>query len=375
MDTVILHIEYLLRHHDCVVLPGWGAFIARRVTASFRSEGHYVMTPPARSIAFNAELREDDGLLLSSVCRRENMTYSEATHYVRSQVCYLSEILREDGEVVFGHLGKFSVCDNMPLRFFPAPDAVNYMNLGLEIITPEPLEIHRPGVSAAEPVPAVSSPLASAGVLRQVGENIASERSVPACTPDVVEVECGSEKYKESFIERLRRNAVGIAATVAILLTAGLFFYNPISLDNEPAKASIAPSVSDTGARDSKRDSQPGVSAEEKCAAPGHDIEGDDVYVPGETMEGNSVHTPHDGELPAGVSRFDSSDPYCVVIASFPDGETATRYVSSLPDCRLGIMSDGDRYCVYQATALTCADAYAQKELLGNSRAWVCMMN
>ena len=89
METVILHIEYLLRHHECVVLPGWGAFIARRVPASFCMQGNVLMTPPSRGLAFNAELREDDGLLVSSMCRREKMSYPEAADYVRRQVEYI----------------------------------------------------------------------------------------------------------------------------------------------------------------------------------------------------------------------------------------------------------------------------------------------
>jgi len=74
--------------------------------------------------------------------------------------------------------------------------------------------------------------------------------SVPPVAPHTVPVaeisdakgpDAFDEELRENFWSRVRGNAVGIAATVAVLLTVGLFFYNPINLVNEPAKASIAP--------------------------------------------------------------------------------------------------------------------------------------
>ena len=104
MNTIILHIEYLLRRHECVVLPGWGAFIARRTPAYFYDKENSLMMPPSRRVAFNAELQEDDGLLASSLCRREKLTYGEAASYIRRQVEYINDLLLSDGEIPFGNL-------------------------------------------------------------------------------------------------------------------------------------------------------------------------------------------------------------------------------------------------------------------------------
>lgn len=374
METVILHIEYLLRHHDCVVLPGWGAFIARRVPASFRMQANVLMTPPSRGLAFNAELREDDGLLVSSICRREKMTYPEAADYVRRQVEYISEILHTDGEFTFGNLGRFTGGEGMAVCFSPAEGAVNYRNFGLDVISS---------------APALNS---KRNAIAHVAASVASiaeiERPHPAPAPlPRVQVECRaagecsveSHDEKEGILGRLRRNAVGIAATVAILLTAGLFFYNPINLENEPVKASIAPAASlpETEVEESFRESRPvpQPTMEGVDDAP-YNEGGIDTETHAGEQDGSNILPPYsDGEHIDALLRFDSEDPYCVVVASFPDAGAATRYVSAFPHVRLGMLSDGGVYRVYCATAQTCSEAYALKELLGHSRAWVCMMN
>lgn len=365
MDTVILHIEYLLRHHDCVVLPGWGAFIARREPASFRDEDGAAVVPPSRRLAFNAELREDDGLLLSSVSRREKMTYTEAAELVRRQVEYLSELLNADGEVSFGNLGVFIKHVGAPLRFYPAQDAVNYRNYGLAAISPAKA-LHQSSDSLApKAMPVLNVPAAAseAGKILPV-----SIPAVPAGKKAQGDVPVSSgEEVKIGLWKRLRRNAVGIAATVAVLLTAGLFFYNPISLENEPAKASIAPS----SATEAPAESAAHIQAAEPAMEPEPDA---DEYDAVDFAALSSEEEPAD-EHPGTSLRFDNGDTYCVVVASFPDREGAARHIAARPDVTLGIMQSGSVYLVYQATAQTCSGAYVQKELLGDSRAWVCMLN
>ena len=77
------------------------------------------MMPPSRRVAFNAELQEDDGLLASSLCRREKLTYGEAASYIRRQVEYINDLLLSDGEIPFGNLGVFVSRDGAPVRFYP----------------------------------------------------------------------------------------------------------------------------------------------------------------------------------------------------------------------------------------------------------------
>ena len=51
MERLSIHIEYLLLRHDCVVVPGFGAFINARSEARVDSESGqvYPMMPTPRT--------------------------------------------------------------------------------------------------------------------------------------------------------------------------------------------------------------------------------------------------------------------------------------------------------------------------------------
>lgn len=75
------HIEYLLAHHDCVVVPGMGAFIASRTAARY-DQSCFTFMPPRREVRFNAEVRHDDGLLVQSVVRRHGLQPQAASQAI-----------------------------------------------------------------------------------------------------------------------------------------------------------------------------------------------------------------------------------------------------------------------------------------------------
>jgi hypothetical protein len=62
MYSITRHIEYLVSRHDCVVVPGWGAFIAQYEPARIDAESGLIV-PPSRAISFNQSVMHNDGLL------------------------------------------------------------------------------------------------------------------------------------------------------------------------------------------------------------------------------------------------------------------------------------------------------------------------
>ena len=69
-------IKDLLYSNDCVVLPGLGGFIAKYKGASLNTSLHTVY-PPQKTIGFNPQIKENDGLLVSALCALNNCTYTE----------------------------------------------------------------------------------------------------------------------------------------------------------------------------------------------------------------------------------------------------------------------------------------------------------
>ena len=58
------HIFNLLQEHDCVIVPNFGAFVARNISAKISSDGSRIY-PPNKEITFNKSLIKSDGLLIN----------------------------------------------------------------------------------------------------------------------------------------------------------------------------------------------------------------------------------------------------------------------------------------------------------------------
>lgn len=106
MSEIALHIEYLLTKHDCVIVPGWGAFLVQYTNAfSFEDNGLYKR--PNRFVSFNSSVSHNDGMLVSSLVRKNGITYENACREVADFVATLRKQLDYDGSVAIGRLGFF----------------------------------------------------------------------------------------------------------------------------------------------------------------------------------------------------------------------------------------------------------------------------
>ena len=76
MLTIVRHIEYLLEHNDCVVVPGFGAFIGNIQSAKEDTTGQ--LLPPCRVLGFNNAITHNDGVLANSIMRRDGVSYEKA---------------------------------------------------------------------------------------------------------------------------------------------------------------------------------------------------------------------------------------------------------------------------------------------------------
>lgn len=129
MERIVSHIEYLLDHHECVIIPGFGAFISRYEPARIDvSKG--VITAPGRTIIFNSELKHDDSLLASSYTRATGTPYTVARATLSEDVTMLKCLLDSNGEVCIGAIGTLYANHEGSVTFTPANST--YVNLGLQ---------------------------------------------------------------------------------------------------------------------------------------------------------------------------------------------------------------------------------------------------
>ena len=81
--TLKSYIQDLLYRYDCVIVPGFGGFIANKVGAVIEGNTIY---PPSKRISFNAQLNHNDGLFVNHVASIENITFNEANEKVADTV-------------------------------------------------------------------------------------------------------------------------------------------------------------------------------------------------------------------------------------------------------------------------------------------------
>ena len=208
MFSIIEHIEYLLIHHDCVVVPDWGAFIANYSSAHYDAESG-LMSRPLRSIGFNASVIHNDGLLSHSLMRREGLSYDQAMHFISDSVTTFRQQLSRGSEVSMGRLGYFRGQDGLRVECVPfSLDNVNDRFFGLTDVDVKTVEVLEREM--AEQETAVDAPVVVAPGRRNL----------------------------------FSRKSAQIAASVAVLIGLSVVLTTPIIVDrNKHAMASMAPTV------------------------------------------------------------------------------------------------------------------------------------
>lgn len=118
MISMIEHIEYLMLSNDCVVVPGFGAFIAQ-YTSSNNCAQNSTFTSPKRSISFNASINHNDGLLANSIAKKALIPYAEALKQIEKSTTICRQALSDGSEVPFGRLGFFISNAEGLIEFIP----------------------------------------------------------------------------------------------------------------------------------------------------------------------------------------------------------------------------------------------------------------
>lgn len=130
-------LERLLYRFDCVILPGFGAFLAKDKPSQFH-ESTQVFYPPQRKLSFNAQLKSDDGLLIKSISKAHGLSFEQANKEVSSFVDDLRSTLEKEEKVTLDQLGTFEQTKDGPLRFYPEDRSLRKDTFGLK-----PLQVHK----------------------------------------------------------------------------------------------------------------------------------------------------------------------------------------------------------------------------------------
>ncbi|MFY0643046.1 MAG: hypothetical protein JXR19_01110 [Bacteroidia bacterium] len=100
------HINELLYHHNCVIVPDLGGFLIQEKVAQF-NENQGIISPRFKTLAFNSQLLENDGLLAHHIHKREGLSYDEAISSIKSFVAEVRSTLDSQRNIDLGALGTF----------------------------------------------------------------------------------------------------------------------------------------------------------------------------------------------------------------------------------------------------------------------------
>ena len=135
--TIFKDIVELLHNNDCVILPGFGAFVLKKKSASI-IQNKFI--PPGKNVSFNSMLKENDGLLVKYISETRKTSYKKALNLVEKEVEAFNKKLTRDLLVEIESIGIFELKDENSLNFNPDL-SINFdsSSFGLQSFLKDPL--------------------------------------------------------------------------------------------------------------------------------------------------------------------------------------------------------------------------------------------
>ena len=116
------HIFNLLQEHDCVIVPNFGAFVARNISAKISNDGSKIY-PPNKEITFNKSLIKSDGLLINEISSNENISYEVANDKLHNWVEKSHKKISKQGYIEIKNIGSISL-QNDKYIFTPSQNSI-----------------------------------------------------------------------------------------------------------------------------------------------------------------------------------------------------------------------------------------------------------
>jgi len=76
-NSIEYYISQLLYKNDCVIVMNFGGFICSSISANLNKKTG-ILTPPNKSILFNPQLKDNDGLLINHIAQSEGISQEDS---------------------------------------------------------------------------------------------------------------------------------------------------------------------------------------------------------------------------------------------------------------------------------------------------------
>lgn len=246
MKSVEELIGELLLRHNCVIVPSFGGFVAKQMSARIDFE-HGTMLPPSKSLLFNRQLVNNDGLLINELAQANELTFDQASIQVRHKISGWNELLKQGGRIEIdkvGHLfydAESNICFEQDRFFnlllesyglgkvhFLTEEDVKIVEHTIQIIDQHEKELKEKPVSIVEEQEVV-----------EVKEENPVIKETPILKPEFVVKDTETDKEQKENVEvvehptsRKRKNSAWRYVAAACLLPIAFYsFWIPLKTD------------------------------------------------------------------------------------------------------------------------------------------------
>ena len=102
------YISDLLYRYECVILPGFGAFLTQYQPARIH-ESTDAFYPPSKLLSFNRQLQSNDGLLADHIAKSKDISYADALTAIRSYTRFLEHELEAGKNIIIEAVGSLAM--------------------------------------------------------------------------------------------------------------------------------------------------------------------------------------------------------------------------------------------------------------------------
>lgn len=183
------YIAQLLHRYQCVTIPGFGAFLTEIQSAQWIESANSFF-PPKKMISFNANLKNNDGLLANHIAQVEKTSYDYAVSAIQFEVMNWKTALETNGVFTIKNVGTISLNADDNLIFKPS-EQVNYLTSSF-------------GLSS------FVSPVVKREIFEQKMETLAESKVI------AIEVEEEEEKSANHFLKYAAIFVLGLSLTGSI---------------------------------------------------------------------------------------------------------------------------------------------------------------
>ena len=111
----------LLNNNECVVIPNFGGFIVRDSPCSYTNNSRSIK-PQTKTLFFNPQLTDNDGLLISSISKTQSISYNQATELCNQWVNEQEIKLETEKYLKWSQFGTFYLSNDNKKWFQPLTD-------------------------------------------------------------------------------------------------------------------------------------------------------------------------------------------------------------------------------------------------------------